>query len=377
MDLGLSEEQEMLKTMSRDFLTAECPKALVKEMGEDEKGYTPEFWRKMAEMGWLGLPFPEKYGGMGMGYLDLMVLLEEMGRACLLGPFFSTVVLAGYTIMETGSEEQKKELLPKISRGDLIMTLALTEVSARYDAASIAIKAVPDKGEYVINGTKLFVPDANVANSMICVARTKDGAMPEDGVTLFLVDATSPGVTTTLLKTMAGDKQCEVTFDNVRVPEENIIGEMDKGWPVIEKVIQKATIGLCAYLVGGIQAVLEMCVDYTKERIQFDRPLATQEAIQFYLADMATDVTSSKDITYRAGWEISEDINNPIEVSITKAWVNDAAYRVTRMGVQVHGAIGFTWDHDMHLFYKRAMMAQAMFGGSDWHRALVAKEVGL
>ena len=142
-------------------------------------------------------------------------------------------------------------------------------------------------------------------------------------------------------------------------------------------MLQKATIGLCAYLVGGAQVVLEMCVDYTKERIQFDRPLAAQEAIQFYLTDMATDVSSSRDITYGAGWELDDGISNPIEVSIAKAWVSDAAYRVTRMGIQIHGAIGFTWDHDMHLFYKRAMMAQAMFGGSDWHRVLVAKELGL
>ena len=164
---------------------------------------------------------------------------------------------------------------------------------------------------------------------------------------------------------------------NVRVPSTNIIGELGKGWPVAEKLLQKATVGLCAYLVGGMQAVLEMCVEYSKERIQFDRPLATQEAIQFYLADMATDVSSSRDITYKAGWEISAEIPSTRDISIAKAWVSDASFRVTRMGHEIHGGIGFTLDHDMHLFYKRAVTAQAMFGGSDWHRELVAKEIGL
>ncbi len=376
MDLGLSEEQEMLRTMARDFLATECPKELIKEMAEDEKGYTPDLWRKMAEMGWMGIAFPDEYGGMGMSYLDLMILIEEMGRTCLLGPFFSTVVFAGYTILEAGNEEQKKELLSRTSSGDLFMTVALTEPSARYDAACITAKAVPDKGDYLINGTKLFVHDANIADYIICVARTKEGVAPEDGVSLFLVDAKSPGITINLLKTMAGDKQCEVIFGNVRVPKENIIGELDKGWPVMEKVLRRAAIGICAYLVGGAQAVMEMCVDYTKERIQFDRPLATQEAIQFYLADMATDVSSSRDITYEAAWVLSEGLSCAREVSVAKAWVSDAAYRVTRMGHQIHGGIGFTLDHDMHLYYKRAMMAQAMFGSSDWHRELVAKESG-
>ena len=273
--------------------------------------------------------------------------------------------------MEAGNDKQKKELLPKIANGDLIMAVAITEEGAKYDAASINTKAVPDKDDYLISGTKLFVSDANVASHIICVAKTKDG------ITLFLVDASSPGITITPLKTAAGDKQCEVTFDNVRVPKENIIGELDKGWPVIEKLLPKAAIGLCAYLLGGAQVILEMCVDYTKERIQFDRPLATQEAIQFHLADMATDVSSSRGITYRAGWEVSEGDPTAFEVSVAKAWVNEASYRVTRMGHQIHGGIGFTIDHDMHPFYKRSMMARSMFGGTEWHREIVGKELGL
>jgi len=377
VDLGFSEEQEMLRTTTRDFLTNECPAELVKEMAEDEKGYTPELWRKMAELGWMGLTFPEEFDGMGMTFLDLVILLEEIGRACLPGPFFSTVVLAGYAILEAGSEEQKKELLPKISNGELILTLALTEPSASYEPSGIKVKASPKNDDYVINGTKLFVPDANVADYMICVARTKDGASPEEGITLFLVDAKSPGISTTLLKTIAGDKQCEVIFDDVRVPKGNILGELDKGWPVVEKVLEKATVGLCAQMVGGAQKAMEMSVDYAKERIQFGRPIGSFQSIQNYCADMVTDVDGSKYITYEAAWKLSEGMPAAMEVSMAKAWTSEACCRVTALGHQIHGAIGFTVDHDLPLYFKQAKAGEATFGNADFHREMVAKQLGL
>ena len=377
MDLGFSEEQEMLRTAARDFLTNECPPDLVKEMAEDERGYTPELWKKMAELGWMGLTFPEEYDGMGMTFVDLVILVEETGRACLPGPLFSTVVLAGYTILEAGSEEQKKELLPKISNGELILTLALTEPSASYEPGGIKIKASPKNGDYVINGTKLFVPDANVADYMICVARTKDGAKPEEGITLFLVDTKSPGISTTLLKTIAGDKQCEVIFDDVRVPKENILGDLDKGWPVVEKVLEKATVGLCAQMVGGAQKALEMSIDYAKERVQFGRPIGSFQSIQNYCADMVTDVDGSKYITYEAALKLSDGLPAAMEVSMAKAWVSEACCRVTALGHQIHGAIGFMADHDLPLYFKQAKAGEATFGDADFHRELVAKHLGL
>lgn len=377
MDLGFSEEQEMLRTTARDFLTNECPAELVKQLAEDEKGYSPEMWKKMAELGWMGLTFPEEYDGMGMTFLDLVVLLEETGRACLPGPYFSTVVLAGYTIMEAASEEQKKELLTKIANGDLIVTLAVTEPSARYEPDAITVKASPDKDDYVINGTKLFVPDANIADYIICVARTKNGTSPEEGLTLFLVDAKSPGISTTLLKTIAGDKQCEVILEDVRVPKENIIGELDKGWPVVKKVLEKATVGLCAQMVGGAQKTLDMSVEYAKERVQFGRPIGSFQAIQHYCANMVTDVDGSKYITYEAAWKVSEGLPATMEVSMAKAWVSEAYRRVTLLGHQIHGAIGFCEDHDMPLYFKRAKGSEPTFGDADFHREMVAKQLGL
>ena len=377
MDLGFTEEQEMLRTSARDFLTNECPKDLVRQMAEDEKGYTPELWRKMAELGWMGLAFPEEYDGMGMTFFDLIILLEEMGRACLPGPFFSTVVLGGLTILDAGTEEHKKELLTKIANGEIILTLALTEPSARYDPASITVKATPDGDDYVINGTKLFVENAHIADYMICVTRTKEGASPEEGITLFLVDAKSPGIATTLLKTIAGDKLCELVFDNVRVPKKTILGELDKGWPVMEKILEKATVALCAQMVGGAEATLEMSVNYAKERVQFGRPIGTFQAIQHHCANMVTDVDGSKYIMYEAAWKVSEGLPATMEVSMAKAWVTEAYQRVTLLGHQIHGGIGFTEEHDMPLYFKRAKAAESTFGDADWHREVVAKQLGL
>jgi alkylation response protein AidB-like acyl-CoA dehydrogenase len=377
MDLGFSEEQEMLRTSARDFLTNECPKDLVRQMAEDEKGYTPELWRKMAELGWMGLAFPEEYDGMGMTFFDLIILLEEMGRSCLPGPFFSTVVLGGLTILDAGTEEQKKEFLSKIANGDLIITLALTEPSASYDPASITVKATPDGDDYVINGTKLFVPDANVADYLVCVTRTKEGASPGDGITLFLVDAKSPGIATTLLKTIAGDKLCEVIFDNVKVPNKNMVGELDKGWSVMERILEKSTVALCAQMVGGAEATLEMSVQYAKDRMQFGRPIGSFQAIQHHCANMVTDVDGSKYIMYEAAWKVGEGLPATMEVSMAKAWVTEAYQRVTLLGHQIHGGIGFTEEHDMPLYFKRAKAAEATFGDADWHREAVARELGL
>ena len=377
MDLGFSEEQEMLRKTARDFLQTECPTTLVKEMADDEKGYTPELWAKMAELGWMGLALPEEYDGMGMSFLDLSVLLEEIGRACLPGPFFSTVVLGGFTIIEAGNEEQKKDLLPKIATGEVILAMALTEPSASYDPASVTVKAVSDKDDYVISGTKLFVENAHIADYMVCVTRTKDGSSAEDGITLFLVDGKSPGISTTVLKTIAGDKQCEVIFDNVRVPKKNMLGDLDKGWPVVAKMLEMAAVAKCAEMVGGAQAALDMSVAYAKERIQFGRPIGSFQAIQHHCANMVTDVDGSRFITYQAAWKVSEGLPATMEVSMAKAWVSEAYRRVSQLGHQIHGGIGFCMDHDMPLYFKEAKAADSTFGNADWHREIVAQQLGL
>ncbi|MDH4269995.1 MAG: acyl-CoA/acyl-ACP dehydrogenase [Dehalococcoidia bacterium] len=377
MDLGLSEEQEMLKKSARDFLKRECPKQLVRQLDESQEGYSSELWRKMAELGWLGLVFPEKYGGSGRDFLDLAILLEEMGYNVVPGPFFSTVVLGGLTILTAGNEEQKMEFLPKIARGEMILTLALTEPSASYDAASVKTKAVNRDDKYGIRGTKLFVLNANVADYILCVARTKETKDPEDGITVFLVDARSPGLTCTLLKTLARDKQCEVVLDNVTVSERSVVGKRDEGWPMVKDILQKAAVAKCAEMVGGAQAALDMAVNYAKERVQFGRPIGSFQAIQHFCANMAMDVGGSRFVTYKAAWKVSEGLPAALDAAIAKAWVSEAYGRVALSAHQIFGAIGFTMDHDIHLYYRQAKAAEIVFGGADFHRAIVAHELGL
>jgi len=377
MDLGLSEEQEMLKTSARDFLAKECPKKLVKELDESEEGYSPELWRKMAGLGWMGLALPDQYGGSGGSYLDLVILLEEMGYNVLPGPFFSTVVMGSLPILVAGSKEQQEKYLPGIASGETIFTLALTEPNASYQASAVTTRAVAQSSDYIINGTKLFVPDAHISDYFLCVARTSDSATAEDGITIFIVDTKSPGVSCTLLKTLARDKQCEVILDNVRVPAKNILGEPDKGWPVVQDVLEKATVAKCAEMVGGAQAALDMAVNYAKERVQFGRPIGSFQAIQHYCANMATDVEGSRFITYEAAWMLSEGLPARLLVSMAKAWVGEAYGRVTVLGQQIHGGIGFTMDHDMHLYYRRAKTGEMLFGDGNYHREIVARELGL
>jgi alkylation response protein AidB-like acyl-CoA dehydrogenase len=377
MDLSFSEEQEMLWKSARDFLANKCPKTLVRQMEEDEKGYVPELWKEMADLGWTGLPFPEKYGGGGFTFLDLVILLEEMGRACLPGPFLSTVVLGGLPVAKWGTEQQKQNILPKICKGEAILTLALTEPSARYEATSVQVKAKPEGDHYVISGTKLFVHDAHIANYVIIAARTADSANPEDGITLFIVDGKSPGITTYLLRTIAGDKQCELTLNKVKVPKANILGQPNQGWGIVKEVMQWAALAKAAEMMGGAQQVLEMTVQYAKDRVQFDRPIGSFQVIQHYLADMSIDVDSSRVSLHKAAWMLSEGISCTKEISVIKGWLSEAYRRVTAQAHQIHGAIGFTKDHDLELYFRRAKAAELFFGDADFHREMVAQQLGM
>jgi len=321
----------------------------------------------------MGLPFPEEYGGGEGSFLDLAVLIEEMGRACLPGPFFSTVVLGGLTILEVGTEEQKKEFLPQIAEGKLVIALALTEPSGGYKASDVNVEAVPDGDDYVISGTKLFVSDAHVADWIICVARTATRSNPEDGLTLFLVKGDSEGLTCDLLSSLAKDKQCEVVFNKVRVPSENILGEPDEGWELVCRIMQRAAVAKSVEMVGAAQQVLEMTVDYAKERVQFERPIGSFQAVQHHCANMALAVDASRYLAYQAAWMLSEGLPCDMEVAAAKAWISDSLKQVSVLGHQVHGAIGFTLDHDMQLYSRRAKAAEVVFGDSDFHREQLAR----
>jgi alkylation response protein AidB-like acyl-CoA dehydrogenase len=356
MDFALNEQQEMMQTLARDFLASEYPEKVLRAMVGDEKGFTPELWQKMAATNLLGLSVPEEYGGVG-DFFDLTVVLEEMGKVCFIGPFFTAVVLGTGTIMVVGNEEQKKKYLPAVVEGKSIVTLAVTELDGKYAADAIQTRATRQGEDFFINGTKLFVPDAHVADYIICAARTGED------ITLFIVDINSPGVTVQLLKTISGDKQCEVTFNNVVVSAENMLGEMDEGWQYIEKVLERANTARCAEMVGLAGQALKITLDYAKERQAFGHPIGAFQSIQHRCADMLIDVDGSKLATCQAAWRINAGLPAARETAIAKAWVSQACRRVMTSAHQVHGAIGFTEDHILHLYTKKARANEFSFGG--------------
>ena len=377
MDFDYNDEQKMLKQGAREFFEKECPKSLVKQMMEDEKGNPPELWKKMSQLGWLGLIYPEKYGGGDGNMIDLIALEEEMGRACLPGPVLSTVLLSGLFILHNGSEEQKKEILPKIAGGQLILTLALTEQSDSYEASAVSVEAKAEKDDYIIDGTKLFVPDAQIADYIICIARTKKGDKPEDGLTAFLVDRKTPGITITLLKTLAGDKLCEVVFNKVKVSKKNIIGKLDQAWGPLQQTLQQVKIAQCAEMVGGAQRALELAADHAKKRIQFDRPIGSFPVIHHLIANAMMDVDACKFLTYEAAWKFSEGMPCAKEIAMAKAWTGEAYQRTAAMGHQVLGGIGYTLDGEMHLYFRRAKSGELTLGDGKFHREALAKELGM
>jgi len=381
MDFSLSEEQEMLKTAAHDFLENECPESLVREVETGDEGYSPELWKKIADLGWLGLVYPEKYGGGGMSFLDLAVLYEEMGRAMFPSPHLSTVVLCGQTILEAGSEEQKADLLPKIASGELIMTLALTEPESSWggktwDAEGVTVSATADGDDYIIDGTKLFIHDAHIADYLLVATRTKDGGKPEDGITLFLVDAKSPGISYTLLKTTAGDKQSEVVFDKVKVPKKNIMGEVHGGWAPLAKVLQMGAVLLCAEMVGAGQRVLELAVDYAKTRIQFEQPIGINQYVQEFCVFLVSDLDSSRWVTHQAAWKISEGLSYDYDVAVAKAHTSDALERACWYAHQVFSGVGYTVDDGaIPLYTRRAKTQQLYLGDTRYHLKKVADQL--
>jgi alkylation response protein AidB-like acyl-CoA dehydrogenase len=378
MDFGFSEEQEMLRKSARDFLAKECPMTYVRRMMDDDIGHSEDVWRKMAELGWMGLVLPEAVGGAGLDMVDLVLVLEEMGRVVMPGPFFSTVVLGGITIAEAGSEEQKKRYLEAIAAGEMKATLAALEASGRSDADAIAATATADSGGYLLDGAKLFVPDAHVADLVIVAAR-KEGTKGAEGISLFAVETPKDGVTVTTLATMDQTRKlCEVKLDKVRVGREALVGKPGEGWKTLERVTDRAKVALCAEMCGGAERVLEMSVEYAKVRVQFDRPIGSFQAIQHKCANMLLLVESSKSATYYAAWAVANDVPEaPLAAAMAKSYTSDAYRAVAGEGIQIHGGIGFTWEHDMHIFFKRAKGSEFTFGDATFNRERVAQLIHL
>ncbi len=369
MDFSLNEQQEMLQTMARGFLEAEWPEKILRAMAADEKGYNPDLWRKMAGMNLMGLSLPEEHGGVG-DFLDLAVVLEEMGRACFLTPFFTTVVLGAGAIMAAGSEEQKKRYLPGIAAGDTIVTLAIDEETRRYAADAVRTRAESYGNGFKLNGRKVLVPDAHVANYVGCIARTGEG---NNAIAPFIVDINKDGINIEPHKTISGEKLCTVEFTNVEVGIEDVLGELNQGWPAIERIIERATVARCAEMVGIARQVLKITLDYAKERMAFGHPIGAFQAIQHRCADMFVDTEGAWMASYQAAWRLSQGLPAVKEVAVAKSWVGQACQRVCASAHQVHGAIGFTQDHILHFYTRKAAAGELFYGNTDYHLEKLAE----
>ena len=372
MDVLPTEEELMVKNLAREFLEGECPTSLVREMETDDLGYPPDLWRQMADLGWFGLAIPEEYGGQGLPLTYLGLVMEEVGRVLAPVPFHSTVVPA-LTIARDGTEEQRQEILPRVSRGDLIMTWALTESDPRIMSQAIHMEATADGEDYVINGTKMFVDNFAAAEKCLVVCRTAPPSDGNEGISLFLVDTNSPGISYIPLITLAKDKESQVTFDQVRVPRANLVGELNQGWPVAERMLDRATALLCTQMVGAARKDAEMAIEYTKNRTAFGRPIGAFQSIQHYCADMIIGVDGGQLLTYEALWRMDQGLPASVEVSQAKAFCNEKCLLAVRTGQVIFGGIGFMMEFDLHLWYRRVCAWTMRLGTTQEHRARVAR----
>lgn len=356
MQFGLSESQEILKDSARKFFAGECPMEEVRRLMETDTGYDAVLWTKMAEQGYTGIIFPEEYGGVGLGKVELILLMEEAGRALLPGPFFSTVVQAGSVIDAVSSAEHKKKFLAPICAGDARSTVAVLEASACWDPADVKLAAANGK----LSGDKLFVTDAAVANFIVVVAR--------NGV--FVVEAKATGMRITPMSGMdLTRKLYAVHFDNTPAEKIGETGALPKAFDI-------ATAALVAEMVGGMQRTLDITVEYAKLRKQFGKPIGMFQAVQHHCADMYLETESSRSSAYYAAWTLEENAPDAATaVSIAKVYASDAARTVGNRGIQVHGGMGFTWENDVHLYYRRAKASETAFGDATFHRERIARQV--
>jgi alkylation response protein AidB-like acyl-CoA dehydrogenase len=371
MDLLLTEEEKMLRHTAREFLDAECPTSLVREMETDPKGYPPTLWRKTAELGWQGMALPEKYGGQDLPLIYLGLILEEAGRAIAPLPLHSTVV-AALTIAKDGTEAQREAVLPAVARGETVLTWAFTEEDPRFLSETTRTKAVADGDHFVINGTKLFVDNFVAADQCLVACRTAPASPGHAGLSLFLVDTKSPGISHVPLVTLAKDKQSEVVFRNVRVPKANLIGELHQGGPIIERMLERATVLLCAQMLGATRKDAEMAIEYAKYRVAFGQPIGAFQSIQHLCADMIMWIDSGQLLTYEALWKMDQGLPASVEVSQAKAFCNEKCEAVVRLSQMVHGGIGFMMEFDLHLWFRRVSAWAMRLGTSFEHRARIA-----
>jgi alkylation response protein AidB-like acyl-CoA dehydrogenase len=367
MDFDFTQEQVMLRTLTREFLARESAPRAVRALMDDPRGYSDATWRQIAEMGLPGLAIDPGYGGQGLGMIEMALMLEEMGRVAYPGPYFATSVLAANVIAASGQANQMARYLPDIARGQTTATLAFIEDALAWTPSGVKLRAEQHGGEYVLSGTKRFVPFGHSADLVLVAARTGAG---EDGTTVFAVDGHASGLRQTPNQEMDHTSRTStLVLDGVRVGADAVIGEVGHGWRVLGPTMQRAAVGAAAQMLGAARRCMEMSVEYAKVRHQFGQPIGMFQAIKHACAEMLLEVENANSATYYAAWALdAQSPDAPLAVSAAKAYVGDASRKVCGSSIQVHGGIGFTWEYDLHLFFKRAKHFEPLYGDADFHR---------
>jgi len=368
MDFDLSKPQKLLKDSAREFLARECKPEKVRELMASETAHDEKLWQNIADQGWTGLTASEDYGGLGLGFVELAVVAEEMGRACLPGVFLSNLFAAAL-VENAGNADQKAKYLEPIALGEKKATVAFLEASASWDLDGVKLEAQRVDGNFTVSGKKLFVADADAADLIICVAR--DG----ENFALLPIEKNADGLTVKSMPSMdATRKIYEVDFNEVTIAEADILSADGDARGALKAAMDAATVALCAEMVGGMQWILDASVEYAKTRQQFGKPIGAFQAVQHQCADMVLMIESARSAAYYAAWTLTEkDAAASATVSIAKAYCSDAFREVANRGVQIHGGIGFTWEHDLQFYYKRSKASETMFGDATFHREKLAR----
>ena len=379
MDFAFTEEQQALRRTLRQFLASRSSSERVRAAMATEAGHEPETWERLgAELGLTALIIPEAYGGAGLGAVELTAVMEEMGRALLCAPFFSTVALGANAILLAGSEAQKAELLPSIAAGTTTATLAFTEANGRWDAGAVEALARRDGGAFVLDGTKTYVVDGHTADLLLVAARAA-GSAGAEGLSLFAVPSGAAGVSRRALPTLdMTRRQAEIRLAGVRVPASALLGDEGAAWSALERTLDVAAVALSAEQVGGAERCLEMAVEYAKVRVQFGRPIGSFQAVKHKCADMLLRAESARSASYYAGWATAAGApDQSTAAALAKVYCSEAYFFCAAENIQIHGGIGFTWEHDAHLYFKRARASGALLGDAGYHRERVARAIAL
>jgi len=372
MDVLPGEEEQMVKNLAREFLEAECPPSLAREMEKDNLGYPPELWKKISDLGWFGMSLPESYGGQGLPLSYLGLISEELGRVIAPVPFHSTMV-AALTIAADGTDQQKQSILPHVSSGDMILTWAFQELNPKLSPESIRTTATETDDGYIINGTKMFVDNYVSADKILVTCRTSPAAESSAGLSMFIIDTNLAGMVETPLVTIAKDKQSKVTFEGVKISKDDLVGELDQGWAIAVDMLDRGTALLCAQMVGAARKDIEIGIEYAKNRVAFGRPIGAFQSVQHMCADMTIWVDGAQMLTYEALWKMDEGIPASVDVSQAKAFCNDKCQAAVRSSQVLHGGMGFMMEFDLHLWYRRVCAWTMRLGTSFEHRARVSK----